>query len=56
MQKNILVKKLPLSKLGNDYLTGSANRQDYLETAISWISDDKLKQYMAENQNEAKRK
>ena len=25
--------------IGNKYLNGSANRQDYLETAIEWISD-----------------
>ncbi|MCL2305021.1 MAG: hypothetical protein FWC43_06715, partial [Planctomycetaceae bacterium] len=24
---------------GTDYLSGSANRQEYLETAIHWISD-----------------
>ena len=27
----------PAAKIGGDYLTGSAIRQDYLETAISWI-------------------
>jgi hypothetical protein len=32
-------------------LTGSAIRQDYLETAISWLSNDNIEQYMAENQN-----
>ena len=37
--------------IGNDYLTGSAIRQDYLETAISWLSNDNIEQYMAENQN-----
>ena len=37
--------------IGNEYLTGSAIRQDYLETAISWLSNDNIEQYMAENQN-----
>ena len=38
--------------LGGDYLNGSAIRQDYLETTIKWISDDKIESYMAKNQNE----
>lgn len=37
--------------IGNDYLTGSAIRQDYLETTISWLSSDNIEQYMAENQH-----
>lgn len=40
----------PAYNIGSDYLTGSAIRQDYLETAISWISEDNIEQYMAENQ------
>lgn len=39
-----------------DYLEGSAIRQDYLETAIKWISDSKDKQgvraYMSQHQND----
>ena len=35
--------------IGNDYMNGSAIRQDYLETAISWLSNDNIEQYMAEN-------
>jgi hypothetical protein len=31
------------SKIGGDYLNGSANRQEYLETVIDWISDSKSK-------------
>ena len=27
----------PAARIGSDYLTGSAIRQDYLETAISWM-------------------
>jgi len=41
----------PAYGLASDYLTGSPIRQDYLETAISWISDDKIEQYMAKNQH-----
>ncbi|MBP7552488.1 MAG: DUF262 domain-containing protein [Spirochaetes bacterium] len=38
--------------IGSDYLTGSAIRQDYLETAIKWISNDQIENYMAKNQHE----
>ncbi len=38
--------------IANDYLRGVAIRQDYLETAIRWISNDTIKQYMADNQHE----
>ena len=41
----------PAYNIANDYLTGSPIRQDYLETAISWISDEKIEQYMAKNQH-----
>ena len=37
--------------IGSDYMTGSAIRQQYLETAIRWISKDKIEQYMAVNQH-----
>jgi len=39
-------------KIGDDYLSGSANRQEYLETAIKWISDDNIEKYMSKNQHE----
>jgi len=42
----------PAYDLGGDYLTGSSIRQDYLETTIQWISDDRIEQYMAKNQHE----
>jgi hypothetical protein len=32
-------------------MTGSPIRQDYLETSISWISNDDIEQYMAANQH-----
>ena len=37
--------------IGSDYMTGSPIRQDYLETAISWLSNDKIEEYMAVNQH-----
>lgn len=39
-------------QIGGDYLNGTAIRQDYLETAIKWINDDEVDEYMAKNQNE----
>lgn len=39
-------------KIGDDYLTGSANRQEYLETAINWISNGQIKQYMSDHQHD----
>ena len=43
----------PASKIGNDYLNGSSIRQDYLETAISWISDGNIEVYMSNHQHDA---
>jgi hypothetical protein len=43
----------PAYGIGGDYLNGTAIRQDYLETAIRWISDDNIELYMAKNQHEA---
>lgn len=39
-------------KIGDDYLIGSANRQEYLETAINWISSGNIVNYMSKNQHE----
>lgn len=39
--------------LGEKYLTGKVNRQEYLETAIDWISGGKVEQYMAQHQRDA---
>lgn len=39
-------------KIGDEYLNGSANRQEYLETAIDWISEGNIKEYMSKNQHE----
>jgi hypothetical protein len=38
--------------MGGDYLNGAAIRQDYLETAIKWISEGSIERYMAEKQHE----
>lgn len=40
----------PAYGIGSDYLTGSPIRQDYLETAIEWISADKIEDYMSKRQ------
>ncbi len=42
----------PAVKIGSDYLNGSAIRQEYLETAISWISDGNIEIYMGNHQND----
>lgn len=39
-------------KIAGDYLKGAANRQEYLETAIRWISDGNINEYMAQHQHE----
>jgi len=38
--------------IGGDYLTGAAIRQDYLETAIKWISHGNIETYMAKHQDD----
>ena len=38
--------------IGGDYLNGSPIRQEYLETAISWISEEKIESYMATHQHD----
>ena len=42
----------PAYNIGSNYLTGTAIRQDYLQTAIKWISNDNIEQYMAEHQHD----
>lgn len=42
----------PAYAIGSDYLNGSPIRQDYLETAIKWISKDNIEVYMANHQND----
>lgn len=39
-------------KMGNNYMSGSPIRQDYLEKVISWFSNGNIEEYMAEHQHE----
>ena len=39
-------------KIGDDYLNGSAKRQEFLGTAINWISKGDIEGYMSKNQHE----
>jgi hypothetical protein len=39
-------------KIANKYLNGTPIRQNYLETAINWISDGNIKGYMSEHQHD----
>lgn len=38
-------------KIASDYMSGNAIRQDYLETALDWISEGNIEKYMAEHQH-----
>ena len=42
----------PAYGLASDYLAGSAIRQDYLETAIDWLSKGNIDVYMANHQHD----
>jgi hypothetical protein len=42
----------PAYSIGSDYLSGSAIRQDYLETAIKWMSKGNIEVYMGNHQND----
>ena len=42
----------PATGIGGDYLSGSAIHQDYLETAIEWVSDGNVEDYMARHQSD----
>jgi hypothetical protein len=39
-------------QLAEKFMTGSPIRQDYLETAISWINEGNIKDYMAKHQHD----
>ena len=39
-------------QVGSDYLNGSPIRQDYLETAIKWISNSQIKDYMSKHHHD----
>ena len=38
-------------QIGNDYLKGVPNRQEYLETVLKWISNNQIKKYMSDHQH-----
>ncbi len=40
-----------LANDGGSLISGSLIRQEYLETALSWISDEKIEEYMAKHQH-----
>src|SRR5699024_6813696 len=42
----------PAYNLASDYMDGTPIRQDYLETAISWINDGVIEGYMGEHQHD----
>jgi len=42
----------PAYGFASDYMSGSPIRQEYLETAIDWISDGKIEEYMSKYQHE----
>ncbi|MDE0020821.1 MAG: DUF262 domain-containing protein [Candidatus Poribacteria bacterium] len=42
----------PAYQIGKDYVKGAANRQEYLETAIKWISGDSIEDYMGKRQHD----
>lgn len=39
-------------QIGSDYVAGTPIRQDYLETAIKWISENNIEDYMARHQHD----
>lgn len=43
--------RCPADGLGGKYMTGSAIRQEYLETAIKWISNNNIEDYMGTHQH-----
>lgn len=43
----------PAQAVGGDYMSGTAIRQEYLETVIDWISGGNIEEYMAVRQHQA---
>lgn len=52
-KKHFSKQSCPAYDIAHVYMKGVPIRQDYLETAIDWISDGEIEQYMADNQHEA---
>jgi hypothetical protein len=44
--------KISRPKIGDEYLSGSANRQEYFETVIDWISKGNIEVYMSNHQHD----
>ena len=44
--------RCPAYQIANAYVKGAANRQEYLETAIRWISEDAIEDYMGTHQRD----
>ena len=42
----------PAYGLGSDYLSGTPIRQEYLETAIDWLNNGKIEEYMGQHQHD----
>jgi hypothetical protein len=42
----------PASRVGDRYMNGSPIRQDFLETALDWISRGKIEDYMSRHQHD----
>ena len=42
----------PAWRIGNKYLNGNPIRQDYLQTAIKWITDEAIEDYMGRKQHD----
>lgn len=42
----------PAYQIGKKYLNGSVIRQEYLETALSWISEGNIESYMSKHQHD----
>ncbi|MCP1771254.1 hypothetical protein J2T38_000043 [Neisseria perflava] len=42
----------PAYQIGQDYVSGSPIRQEFLERALSWISDGQVEHYMAKHQQD----
>ena len=42
----------PAYNIAKDYVTGSPIRQNFLETALDWISNGNIEKYMAEHQHD----
>ncbi|MBQ9715833.1 MAG: DUF262 domain-containing protein [Clostridia bacterium] len=42
----------PAYQIASDYMSGTPIRQDYLQTALSWVNDGKIEEYMSIHQHD----